>query len=79
MFVQYFVECQHTHVRSSATFPHDDPTLLFTNAGTNQVSKSFDSWHTYICNFGSVVEREISEKTVQLESFVALVYLVWLL
>ena len=37
-FISFFSEKkEHTFVPSSATIPHDDPTLLFANAGMNQV------------------------------------------
>jgi alanyl-tRNA synthetase len=32
-FIRYFVERGHTHVASSSLLPHNDRTLLFTNAG----------------------------------------------
>jgi alanyl-tRNA synthetase len=36
-FFNYFRSKNHTFVPSSSTVPYDDPTLLFANAGMNQV------------------------------------------
>src|SRR6476660_7085490 len=36
MFLRFFEEKQHRIVHSSSLVPHNDPTLLFTNAGMNQ-------------------------------------------
>ncbi len=41
MFIEYFVERGHTHVKSSPLIPKDDPTLLFTNAGMVQFKRVF--------------------------------------
>lgn len=38
-FFDYFQERGHTYVPSSSTIPYEDPTLLFANAGMNQVCK----------------------------------------
>lgn len=40
-FLQYFAEKGHTVVESSPLVPHDDPTLLFTNAGMVQFKRVF--------------------------------------
>jgi alanyl-tRNA synthetase len=40
-FLNYFQKHQHSVIPSSAVIPHDDPTLLFTNAGMNQFKDVF--------------------------------------
>lgn len=37
LFIDYFVKRDHDFIHSSSVIPHDDPTLLFANAGMNQV------------------------------------------
>jgi alanyl-tRNA synthetase len=40
-FLSYFEKQNHRIIPSSPVIPHDDPTLLFVNAGMNQFKKAF--------------------------------------
>ncbi len=41
LFLEYFKKHDHRVVRSSSLIPHDDPTLLFVNAGMVQFKRTF--------------------------------------
>jgi len=45
-FIEYFNKNGHTTVKSSSLIPHDDPTLLFNNAGMNQFKNVFQGLET---------------------------------
>ena len=48
-FIDFFKRNEHTYVHSSATIPLDDPTLLFANAGMNQVRLFSPSPCLFVC------------------------------
>src|SRR5260221_12729919 len=45
-FLEFFAQRRHEVVRSSPLVPHNDPTLLFTNAGMNQFKDVFTGRET---------------------------------
>ena len=51
IFIDYFLERQHDYIHTSSTIPHDNPTLLFANAGMNQV---FSYVHVCMCVYAYV-------------------------
>lgn len=52
-FFDYFKSKGHSFVSSSSTIPYDDPTLLFANAGMNQVCSESCSCETELEFAGS--------------------------
>ncbi|KAL7058888.1 hypothetical protein AAHC03_012964 [Spirometra sp. Aus1] len=58
-FIEFFKKKNHLYVHSSSTIPHNDPTLLFANAGMNQFKPIFQGTvdpntelasYTRVCN-----------------------------
>ncbi|WP_241086794.1 alanine--tRNA ligase [Candidatus Vondammii sp. HM_W22] len=56
-FLNYFVENGHQKLPSSSLVPHDDPTLLFTNAGMVQFKDIFLGREKRDCNRATTSQR----------------------
>lgn len=61
-FIDFFVQQKkHEYVHSSSTIPHDDPTLLFANAGMNQVrTYVLFSWCVKIITMFNVMTHDLN-------------------
>ncbi|KAG0077274.1 Alanine--tRNA ligase [Podila epicladia] len=65
-FISYFRDqFGHTFVPSSSTIPHDDPTLLFANAGMNQYKPIFLGTIDPNSEFGKLTRAVNSQKCIR--------------
>ncbi|KAJ2121232.1 Alanine--tRNA ligase [Coemansia sp. RSA 720] len=64
-FIEFFQAEGHTFVPSSATVPHDDPTLLFTNAGMNQYKPIFQGTVDPASDFAKLTRACNSQKCIR--------------
>lgn len=61
-FIEFFQTKGHTHVPSSSVVPHNDPTLLFANAGMNQFKPIFLGTVDPNSNFAKLKSATDSQK-----------------
>ncbi|KAJ1960251.1 Alanine--tRNA ligase, partial [Dipsacomyces acuminosporus] len=64
-FIGFFQEQAHTFVPSSSTVPHDDPTLLFANAGMNQYKPIFQGTVDPASDFAKLTRACNSQKCIR--------------
>ncbi|KAJ2448657.1 Alanine--tRNA ligase, partial [Coemansia sp. RSA 2336] len=64
-FIEFFQANGHTFVPSSSTIPHDDPTLLFANAGMNQYKPIFQGTVDPASDFAKLTRACNSQKCIR--------------
>ena len=64
-FIEFFQTKGHTQVPSSSVVPHNDPTLLFANAGMNQFKPIFLGTVDPNSNFAKLKSATDSQKVSQ--------------
>ncbi|RKO90945.1 alanyl-tRNA synthetase [Blyttiomyces helicus] len=65
-FLDFFVKKNaHTHIVSSSTIPHDDPTLLFANSGMNQYKPIFQGTVDRNSDLGKLTRAANSQKCIR--------------
>lgn len=64
-YIQFFKKHDHTFFPSSPVVPHNDPTLLFTNAGMNQFKQIFLGVATPGSKLSTLVRAANSQKCIR--------------
>ncbi|KAJ2472177.1 Alanine--tRNA ligase [Coemansia sp. RSA 2322] len=64
-FIEFFQAEGHTFVASSPTVPHDDPTLMFANAGMNQYKPIFQGTVDPASSFAKLTRACNSQKCIR--------------
>jgi len=74
IFIDYFLKQTHDYVHTSSTIPHDDPTLLFANAGMNQVGVPICVCTWDVCIFASGCVLVVRSQLPALEFWLCITY-----